>query len=184
LPDLLDMTHDTDPVVTLAERALAVIVEETQAADDGCETGGILLGAVSNRDAAVRHAGRPGPAAIRTPTSFLRDLATARAFAEATWAVDRSQWIGEWHTHPGMSPIPSTTDVSTYADFLDDPALEFAEFISVIVTPTATGPVLAAWWCGDGIIRPATVRVGSRTSSNSGARVLSPIRMQSQQHDE
>ena len=176
------MTDDTDPVVTVSERALAVIIEETQAADDGCETGGILLGAVSNRDADVRHAGRPGSAAIRTPTSFLRDLDAAQAFAEATWAVDRSQWIGEWHTHPGMSSIPSTTDVRTYADFLDDPTLGFAEFISVIVTPTATGPVLAAWWCGDGIIRPATIRVGSRISSNRGAAVLSPTH--SQQHDD
>jgi integrative and conjugative element protein (TIGR02256 family) len=178
------MTDDTDPVVTLSERAFAVIVQETQAANDGCETGGILLGAVFNRDADIRHAGRPGPAAIRTPTSFLRDLPSAQAFAEAAWAVDRSQWIGEWHTHPGMSPIPSATDVTTYADFLDDPALAFAEFISVIVTPTESGPVLAGWWCSDGIIRPATVRVGRRTSNNGGATVLSPIRIQSQQHDD
>jgi hypothetical protein len=83
-----------------------------------------------------------------------------------------------------MSPIPSATDVTTYADFLDDPALAFAEFISVIVTPTESGPVLAGWWCSDGIIRPATVRVGRRTSNNGGATVLSPIRIQSQQHDD
>lgn len=178
------MTNDTGPVVTLSERAFAVIIQETQATDDGCETGGILLGAVSNRDAAVRHAGRPGPAAVRTPTAFLRDLAAAQAFAEAAWAVDRSQWIGEWHTHPGMSPIPSATDVTTYADFLDDPALAFAEFISLIVTPTESGPVLAGWWCGDGIIRPATVRVGRRTSKSGGATVLSPIGVQSQQYDD
>jgi integrative and conjugative element protein (TIGR02256 family) len=176
------MTSDTDPVITLSERACAVIIQETQAANDGCETGGILLGAVFNRDADIRHAGRPGPAAIRTPTAFLRDLASAQAFAEAAWAVDRSQWIGEWHTHPGMSPIPSATDVTTYADFLDDPALAFAEFISVIVSPTESGPALAGWWCGDGIIRPATVRLGRRTSNNGGATVLLPIRIQSQQH--
>lgn len=137
----------TTTVVTISAAAAHIISRETAAVTDGCETGGVLLGVSSSSGVVLRHAGPPGPDAVRTPVSFLRDRRHAQQLADACWALDQSQWIGEWHTHPGMSPTPSERDLTTYRDLLTDPDLSLSVFVSLIVTPGANGAVIAGWWC-------------------------------------
>jgi integrative and conjugative element protein (TIGR02256 family) len=142
------MTGSLVRAVSVAPFALAQIQCELAAtADDGNETGGILLGAVDDGVAHVRHAGDPGPNAIRTPAFFLRDRKHAQALADSAFAVDASVWIGEWHTHPYSPAVPSKRDLATYATLVADPELDFEEVISLIVGEHDGAVMLRAWTC-------------------------------------
>lgn len=141
------MSREHNCRIILSKRAAGVIERETTLATDGRETGGILLGGEGEHAALVKHAGAPGPRAVRTPTSFLRDRQHAEAFAVACWNADRSVWVGEWHSHPTAEPVPSQTDLNTYSALLADDQLGFDFFISLIAAPTSHGIILTGWWC-------------------------------------
>ncbi len=141
------MTGQPADTVYLARSALDVISQEVKVARDGLETGGILLGHLTEEGTfGVRHAGRPGPKAIRTERSFSRDRAYAQALADDAWGSDRSQWIGEWHTHPRGPLQPSVVDVRTYLSLLQDPDLGFDRFLSVIAVPMNDDFFALAGW--------------------------------------
>lgn len=117
-----------------------MIDREAARSRDGNETGGILLGQLHNEGIAeIRTAGGPGPAAVRQPAFFLRDLDHARRLAADRFAEEGSVWIGEWHTHPTGSPAPSHRDLHTYAQLLADPELGFDAVVAVILTATDPG---------------------------------------------
>ncbi|WP_350223911.1 Mov34/MPN/PAD-1 family protein [Plantibacter sp. ME-Dv--P-095] len=111
----------------------------------GYETGGIVLGSTSAEQFDVTVLGPPGPSATHRPAAFLRDLRTAQALAAEAWEQDRSEWIGEWHTHPRSGLAPSPTDLATYHRHLDDPELRFERFLSVIARPTSDKLLVACW---------------------------------------
>ncbi|WP_419233454.1 Mov34/MPN/PAD-1 family protein [Gordonia sp. CPCC 205515] len=140
------------------QRAADLIRAELSQTDDGRETGGILLGQTARDTATIQHAGRPGPRAIRTLTSFSRDRNYSQAFADACWSYDHSVWIGEWHSHPTGPPIPSNKDSETYEQLLADPDLDFDVFISIIVTPSQSDLLLGGWWYDVQGSQRATIR--------------------------
>ena len=116
VPDLLArMTGRRElPPVTITDVALSAIAREALRSVDGLETGGILLGYDATDGIGIRHAGGPGPNAARGKRTFMRDLDHARRLADSAWLQDRSQWIGEWHTHPEDYPTPSGLDRSEW----------------------------------------------------------------------
>jgi integrative and conjugative element protein (TIGR02256 family) len=124
-------------VVTLTADVADVIAREARGSADGTETGGIVLGHDRDGELVVTIVGGPGPAALRTPNLFKRDLAHAQALADDAYDRDGSVWIGEWHTHPAGPAAPSAVDLNTYAAHLADPSLGFDRFLSIIVLPCA-----------------------------------------------
>ncbi|WP_411194670.1 Mov34/MPN/PAD-1 family protein [Rhodococcus jostii] len=148
--------------ILLHARALQTIQQESLvSATDGNETGGILLGRRSDAgNVHVHFAGTPGPAAIRSPDFFLRDLQHTKAFANRHYFDHSVVWIGEWHTHPHSVPIPSQQDLTTYTNLLADPELDFGgEFTSLILGPTTTSEwALVGWACGDMRSRQVPIR--------------------------
>jgi integrative and conjugative element protein (TIGR02256 family) len=144
------VTARIGPVV-LSPAAATTMRDEAARSGDGNETGGLLLGHIEpDGTAQVRYAGGPGPAAVRGPAFFLRDLHYAQRAAADAFARDGSMWIGEWHTHPGAAPAPSDQDLRTYLGFLDDPELGLDSFIAIILTSrTGTWDRLEAhaWIC-------------------------------------
>jgi integrative and conjugative element protein (TIGR02256 family) len=109
------------------------MVAELRHAPAGAETGGILLGRLeTDGTAVVRHAGEPGPAAVQSPTFFLRDLRHAQTFADEAYLKDGSVWIGEWHSHPTSAPKPSPQDLETYGALIADSELQLDTVIAVI----------------------------------------------------
>ncbi|MCO1575618.1 Mov34/MPN/PAD-1 family protein [Crossiella sp. SN42] len=142
------MTTPIPKKIVLTASAISVITDEARASTDGSETGGILLGTAEPDAVIVRHAGRPGPDAIRQPDFFQRDLHHAQSFADRAYTLDRSIWIGEWHTHLHTSPRPSSRDLATYQALLGDPELAFDYFVAIILADHTNDwhtPQLAAW---------------------------------------
>ena len=116
------------------------------------ETGGILLSRESpkGRVIDIDVAGGPGPNAKHGQRSFSRDLAHAKQLADQAWRETGAIWVGEWHTHPVGPPVPSATDVASYARHLADADLGFDRFISIVVACRAGRPASAAGWLVDG----------------------------------
>jgi len=138
--------------VTVTDTCRAAICLNAVIADDGRETGGILLGHYHHRAQPVIdvvHAGDAGPRAVRRAALFRRDVTHAQALADLTYSTDGSIWLGEWHTHPGTLSEPSRLDLTSYRQVLGDPELAFAFFLAVIVLPGQTKgwrrPCLAGW---------------------------------------
>lgn len=132
--------------VTLTTVAASSIAEYAPASVDGLETGGLLLGHIETDRVVVHFAGGPGPVALREPSRFQRDLGHAQVLAEAAWKLNRSIWLGEWHTHPNASAAPSATDMQTYQQHLTDPDLTLPSFLSLIaVAADWTSPHVFAW---------------------------------------
>ena len=104
-------------IVTVTDTCRAAVSRYAAAAEDGRETGGILLGHHRDRPRPVLdavHAGDAGPRAVRQPDAFRRDVRHAQELADLAYRTDGSIWIGEWHTHPGGSPRPSRRDLTSY----------------------------------------------------------------------
>lgn len=137
------------PVTAVCLNALAarVIATELRTADHATETGGILLGHHTRDTVTVCYAGTPGPAAVRMPTYFLRDLAHAQALADEAYATDRSVWVGEWHTHPIGPAAPSARDTATYRQLVGDPDLAFHSIVALIFACGEGGWTGTAWTC-------------------------------------
>ncbi|MFF9077951.1 Mov34/MPN/PAD-1 family protein [Streptomyces sp. NPDC014872] len=153
------MTQQPVTAVHLTAPATRIVTAELRTADHTTETGGILLGHHTHDIVTIHHAGTPGPAAVRTPTYFLRDLAHAQALADEAFTSDGSVWVGEWHTHPASRPIPSARDAATYRKLLNDPELGFHSVIAVIFAPRAGRWEGAAWACRLGRIEPVQLQL-------------------------
>lgn len=150
-------------VIHIHRAALDLIGQVARESCDGLETGGILLGHDLGEFIEVTVAGAPGPAAIRQPTRFRRDLAHAQRLSDDAYETDGSVWLGEWHTHPTNLAIPSELDHRSYAEMLADPELGFTQFLCLIVTPgqDAWGtPLLWPWVVhAGGVMCAAAVQV-------------------------
>lgn len=132
--------------MTITDVALSSIAHEALRSIDGLETGGILLGDDVTDEIGIRHAGGPGPNATRGGRTFMRDLDHARRLADSAWLEDRSQWIGEWHTHPTGGLSPSQVDLHSYMRHLHDPELGFDRFVAIIAGFDSWARVVVATW--------------------------------------
>ncbi len=87
------------------------------------ETGGILIGHYSDdhQTAFVREiTDKPRDSAF-TWLSFRRGTDGLRRLLEERWA-EGLYYLGEWHFHPGGSPLPSGQDRESMRDIARDPA--------------------------------------------------------------
>lgn len=140
--------------VVISPIARRLIAREASASVDGRETGGLLLGFDPDRNSriVITQAGDAGPAAIRRPDFFNRDLGHAQELAEAAYRLDHSVWIGDWHTHPMGGAEPSWKDLDTYGRFLAADDLGFVVFVAIIVNPDPIRrwetPILNGWTIG------------------------------------
>lgn len=146
--------------LTLARSALNVIEQEVATSQPNLETGGILLGRRRQDVLEITRVGTPGPAAVRTPTYFLRDLVHSQSIAREQELEDGSVWLGEWHTHPRGPRTPSATDARTYETLASDPDLQFSDgVLSIILVPVNDHYLLSAWLYRDQVLKGLDVHL-------------------------
>ena len=136
---------------TITGHAYRQLVVEARHAEDGNETGGLLLGCDLGMGPGfvVQHCGDPGPNAVCQPANFARDLAHSTMLAERAAEIDGSVWIGEWHTHLVELRMPSPYDLLTYRVLLANREVDFPRLLSLIVLAAEDGgwslPRVFAW---------------------------------------
>lgn len=146
--------------VLIPAHAHRMMLREARRSTDGKETGGILLGfeAWEDRRCWVTQIGDPGPQAERSATRFCRDLKHAERLAESAYAIDGSQWIGDWHTHPGGPPRLSATDLKSYREVLAESDLE--AFLAILLLPGVrgwNGPEMCGWQVTSREVKPTRI---------------------------
>lgn len=146
--------------VLIPSHAHRLMLQEARRSADGKETGGILLGFErwQDRRCWVTQVGDPGPNAERSATRFCRDLEHAERLAEAAYAIDGSQWIGDWHTHPGGPPRLSTTDLKSYREVMAESDLN--AFLAILLLPGHRGwnrPGVYGWYVTPRRVRPIRI---------------------------
>lgn len=110
------------------------------------ETGGLLLGYWGGDEVVVMTISGPGPQATRGPTWFEPD---------SSWQVDQLAqvyrdsgrvitYLGDWHTHPGGTAVPSRRDRKTLRSIRSAPGARQPRPLMGIVVPNA-GPIPALW---------------------------------------
>jgi integrative and conjugative element protein (TIGR02256 family) len=82
------------------------------------ETGGVLMGHLTNGTLYIEKASDPGPKAIHELTYFRADANYIDMYIDMEWANSngKNMYLGEWHTHPQTFPDPSPTDTTSLAE--------------------------------------------------------------------
>jgi integrative and conjugative element protein (TIGR02256 family) len=124
------------PTLQISIEALEIIEAESRISPR-TETGGVIVGAGEVSDGVVRITGvsGPGPRALRTRISFLRDVKFCQEFLDRT-AQDSAgeiDYLGEWHKHHETDPWPSVQDIRTLERIADDRAYHVAIPILLII---------------------------------------------------
>ncbi|PLZ02815.1 hypothetical protein CY652_07770 [Burkholderia sp. WAC0059] len=81
------------------------------------EAGGILVGRRRGSHFEVTHATEPQPTDRRTRVSFVRESHGHQERAVELWkrSLGTIGYIGEWHTHPEVTPSPSLVDIDQWS---------------------------------------------------------------------
>lgn len=80
------------------------------------ETGGILLGRiVRNKSMVILEQARVVGSKRKFRLAYVRNNRKAQKIINEVWMESKGvvNYIGEWHTHPNIAPIPSNTDRDT-----------------------------------------------------------------------
>ena len=89
---------------------------------EACEGGGILLGFRKDPHLHVTHVTEPFSTDRRTRISFRRESHGHAHAALRHWQSSghTGDYLGEWHTHPELSPSPSRKDLREWQVLLRD----------------------------------------------------------------
>src|SRR5579863_4006918 len=114
------------------------------------ETGGVLLGYVSDKDIVVADVLGPGPAALHERRNFEPDHLWHQAeIARRFHATEgRVTYLGDWHTHPdAMSARLSGQDKAAISRVIRSREARTPRPVSVILFGGPDDWRLAAWRC-------------------------------------
>lgn len=99
------------------------------------EFGGVLVGYYSNDKRTVNIIESILPTDFKsTRTSFERGVEGLEEALEGYYDQDRPLiYVGEWHTHPDNSPIPSATDISAINTIINNKNTSIANPVLLII---------------------------------------------------
>jgi len=122
--------------VYISLSALRTIFQESKKSM-GNETGGALVGTVSEDKLYLMEASGPGLGAVSTATSFSPDTGHLEDFVH--YFEERGfLFVGQWHKHPSYISGPSGGDKAQMVEILkDNPHLNF--FVNIISNPIESG---------------------------------------------
>lgn len=103
-------------LVSIDTNVVKTVTSFRQTAPHDTEAGGLLLGLRRGPHIEVKWLTVPQDSDTRGRFGFVREKLGHAAQALARWYATRSKtdYVGEWHTHPEPYPTPSGTDVSEW----------------------------------------------------------------------
>jgi integrative and conjugative element protein (TIGR02256 family) len=101
-----------DGLILIEDDVLSSLQAFRQQGPTASEAGGILIGFRRGIHLHVTHATTPGPLDRRSRYEFQRLDPVHQQTAFELWERSRhtADYIGEWHTHPQVRPLPSCID--------------------------------------------------------------------------
>lgn len=105
-------TSDKRVLVYFVPHVLQKFVRHRQRLSRQPESGGVLLGRRRGQHVEVAYATSPFSTDERSRTGFVRQELGHQAAAIDLWAANEGKidYLGEWHTHPEVTPAPSGID--------------------------------------------------------------------------
>lgn len=99
------------------------------------ESGGILLGRVYTENIVIEKVSIPSIEDRSGRNYFERNVKKAQRIVNQQWKESGGEivYLGEWHTHPEINPIPSRTDLNLLKCMLRDTMMEIDFLFLVIV---------------------------------------------------
>jgi hypothetical protein len=96
--------------------ALTTLQKYRQDSADKPEAGGILIGYRRDEHLHITYATEPSEEDIRSRYSFERVAKTHQSTATEQWnrSGGKTDYLGEWHSHPEVYPSPSRIDRSEW----------------------------------------------------------------------
>lgn len=106
------------------------------------EAGGILIGKklMDAEHYVLSAVSTPTKQDKRTRFSFTRSKQSAQRYIDKHWTESGGieNYIGEWHTHPEINPLPSSIDKSLIRQVVSDKSSPFSKVLLVIVGQKGT----------------------------------------------
>lgn len=121
--------------IWIAESCL-VIMHQLAGEKFPLETGGMLIGYIaSTGEPVVTSIIGPGPNAKHRRFKFTPDGLYHQAMLEAHFheTEGRETYLGDWHTHPKVAPIPSYLDKCTLARIAKEPRSQISRPVMIIL---------------------------------------------------
>ncbi len=124
-------------ILYIEDQVLVKMFRHIQCCKQHKESGGILLGKkIQNHPTYVlTEISEPTKRDERKRFSFLRDKNSAQHIINQRWNETNGivNYLGEWHTHPEYSPIPSQTDKKLICQVINDNSNVFTKVFLIIV---------------------------------------------------
>lgn len=101
--------------IFIKDSVVELIKSEVKKTKNNYETGGILLGHVTENNLYINIATDAGPNVIKSRSSYIRDdkYGQSRIDEEFIKSDGKNIYLGEWHSHPIASNTPSSIDVKS-----------------------------------------------------------------------
>ena len=101
--------------VWLSKKLLRILAKEVEEKFPK-ETGGILVGYISNSDYVITHIIGPGPQAVHTADKFIpdHDFQCEEIAKHYKHTEGSETYLGDWHSHPNAPAYLSNQDKSTF----------------------------------------------------------------------
>jgi integrative and conjugative element protein (TIGR02256 family) len=98
--------------VLIEDSVWSIVQPYAQISKNASEAGGILLGYRRGKHLHIASATKPQNDDVRERFRFLRQDKQHEVLARKAWNESGGtlDYIGEWHTHPESSPVPSPID--------------------------------------------------------------------------
>lgn len=99
--------------VSLSDSTIKVMLKWCKKASRR-ETGGIILGrySVDLKRAEISRVLGPASDSSSGRTWFIRGIRGLNQLLRMLWMLRKDYYLGEWHSHPNASPIPSSIDIA------------------------------------------------------------------------
>jgi integrative and conjugative element protein (TIGR02256 family) len=121
----------------LSTDAFQTMVPFIQKDPKSTEAGGIMVGRVLSESSniVIDCVSCPMTSDVRRRNRYIRNPKGHQEFFNSKWEESggRCYYLGEWHTHPEVSPNPSHVDLSTWKNLLRNPTQDLNMLFFIIL---------------------------------------------------